>query len=177
MKNGIKNIALASALVLTLGGGYVFASNSPSRAIVPLSPIISVAPIASTISQNVKEVQDATEKSDEGAQESTDDNITLPQGAITESTAKQVALSANAGTTVTAVETESQGGSIVYTISLSNGSDVKVEVTKGTIIKTELKWSEENDGKDKGIDSDKETADDAQDVGGEKYTEGTDDSK
>lgn len=139
MKNGIKNIALASALVLTLGGGYVFASNSSSRAIVPLSPVVSVAPITSPVSPSVKEVQNATEKSDEGAQESADDNITLPQGAITESTAKRVALSANAGTTVTAVETESEGGSIVYTISLSNGSDVKVDVTKGTIIKTELK--------------------------------------
>ena len=57
MKNGIKNIALASALVLTLGGGYAFASNSSSRAIVPLSPVVSVAPITSPVSPSVKEVR------------------------------------------------------------------------------------------------------------------------
>ena len=139
MKNGIKNMTMASALVLTLGGGYAFASSSPSIASVPLSSVVSVAPITSPVSTSVKAVQDTPTKSDEGAQENADENVKIPAGAISEATAKQVALMANTGTTVTAVETESEGSSIVYTISLSNGSDVKVDVTKGTIIKTELK--------------------------------------
>ena len=138
MKNGIKNMTMASALVLTLGGGYAFASSSPSIASVPLSSVVSVAPITSSVSPSVKAVQDTPTKSDEGAQENSDENVKIPAGAISEATAKQIALMANTGTTVTAIETESEDGVIFYSISLSNGSDVEVDL-KGTIIHTDLK--------------------------------------
>ena len=97
---------MASALVLTVSGAYTFASTSPSIVAIPPSLFVSVGPTASMIPQNVKEAQDTTAKSDEGTQEKADDNIKLSQGAISETTAKQVALTANTGTTITSVSTE-----------------------------------------------------------------------
>ena len=156
-------MTLASAIVLILAGSYAFASTPPGIVSTPSSPV-SLVPLTPTVSQDGKAVQDTTGNSDEGAQEIADENVKIPAGAISEATAKQIALMANTGTTVTAVETESEGSSIVYTISLSNGSDVKVDVTKGSIVKTELKWSKENDGKDESVDNGKESAEDAQDL-------------
>ena len=138
MKNGIRNMTLASAIVLILAGSYAFASTPPNRVATPSSPV-SLVPLTPPVSPDVRAVHDTTGNSDEEAQENADENVKIPAGAISEATAQQVALMANTGTTVTAVETESEGSSIVYTISLSNGSDVKVDVTKGSIVKTELK--------------------------------------
>ena len=137
MKNGIKNMTMASAFVLILAGSYAFASTPPNIVATPLSPV-SFVPVTSTVSQDGKAVQDTTGNSDEGAQENADENVKIPAGAISEATAKQIALMAHTGTTVTAIETESEDGMIFYSISLSNGSDVEVDL-KGTIIRTDLK--------------------------------------
>ena len=137
MKNGIRNMTLASAFVLILAGSYAFASTPPNRVATPSSPV-SLVPLTPAVSQDGKAVQDTTGNSDEGAQEIADENVKIPAGAISEATAKQIALMANTGTTVTAIETEAEDGVIFYSISLSNGSDVEVDL-KGTIIHTDLK--------------------------------------
>ena len=139
-------MTMASAFVLILAGSYAFASTPPNRVATPSSPV-SLVPLTPAVSQDGKAVQDTTGNSDEGAQENADENVKIPAGAISEATAKQIALMVNTGTTVTAVETEAEDGVIFYSISLSNGSDVEVDL-KWTIIHTDLKWSEENDGKD-----------------------------
>ena len=137
MKNGIKNMTMASAFVLILAGSYAFASTPPNIVATPSSPV-SFVPVTPTVSQDGKAVQDTTGNSDEGAQEIADENVKIPAGAISEATAKQIALMANTSTTVTAIETEAEDGVIFYSISLSNGSDVEVNL-KGTIIHTDLK--------------------------------------
>ena len=127
MKNGIKNMTMASAFVLILAGSYAFASTPPNRVATPSSPV-SLVPLTPAVSQDGKAVQDTTGNSDEGAQENADENVKIPAGAISEATAKQIALMVNTGTTVTAVETEAEDGVIFYSISLSNGSDVEVDL-------------------------------------------------
>ena len=137
MKNGIKNMTLASAFVLILAGSYAFASTPPNRVATPSSPA-SLVPLTPTVSPDGRAIQDTTGNSDEGAQENADENLKIPAGAISETTAKQIALMVHTDTTVTAIETESEDGMIFYSISLSNDSVVEVDL-KGTIIRTDLK--------------------------------------
>ena len=96
--------------------------------------------------ENTKEVADTTDTntSDEGKTETQDDTITLPVGSITEATATKIALTANPDTTVTGFETEDEDGIAIYNISLSNGTDVKIDPIKETILKTE-KAEHDND--------------------------------
>ncbi len=86
-----------------------------------------------------KEVADApdTRVSDEGKAETQDDTITLPAGFLSEAVVTKIALDANRGTTVTGFETENEDGVAIYNISLSNGTDIEINPTKGTILKSE----------------------------------------
>lgn len=90
---------------------------------------------------NVSKV--ATQNTDK---ETNDDNITLPANAITEQKAQEIALTSNVSAKVTWVETEDENGTIVYNIHLDNKKEVKVDVIKGTILKTD-NGNEENDSK------------------------------
>ena len=106
------------------------------------------------------EVKDNT-VNDEFAKETKDDNIILPAKAITEESAKKIVLSAYPKGTIVGVETENENNVIVYNVSLNDGTDVKVDVQKWTIVKTDKRGSEkdsENTNKDKSAD--KETNDD-----------------
>lgn len=110
-----------------------------------------------------KETKDAVDsnKNDESAKETKDDNVQLPAKAITEESAKKIALSAYPKEAIVGVETENENGVIVYNVSLNDGTDVKVDVQKWIIVKTDKRGSEkdsENTNKDKGTD--KETNDD-----------------
>ena len=100
--------------------------------------------------ENTKEVADApnTDISDEGKTETQDDTIALPAGSISQAAATKVALTANAGTTVTGFETEDENGIAIYNVSLSNGTDVKIDPVKGTILKTETEATDANESQD-----------------------------
>jgi hypothetical protein len=56
---------------------------------------------------------------------------------ITADSAKAVALQANPGTTATKVELDNENGCLVYSVKLSNGSDVKVDAGNGAILHVE----------------------------------------
>ena len=100
--------------------------------------------------ENTKEVADApnTGTSNEGKTETQDDTIALPARSITEAMATKIALTANAGTTVTGFETEDENGIAIYNVSLSNGTDVKIDPVKGTILKTETEDNDTNETND-----------------------------
>ena len=100
--------------------------------------------------ENDKKVADVPDSgvSDEGETETQDDAIALPAGSISEAVATKIALDANRGTTVTGFETEYEDGIVIYSVSLSNGTDVEIDPTKGTILKTETEASDANETND-----------------------------
>jgi Peptidase propeptide and YPEB domain len=100
--------------------------------------------------ENAKEVADTpdTGVSDEGKTETQDDTIALPTGALPEATVTKIALTANPDTTVTGFETEDEDGVALYNVSLSNGTDVKIDPVKGTILKTEKAENDANEAND-----------------------------
>lgn len=59
------------------------------------------------------------------------------QAKITVDQAKAAALAANPGTTVVKAELDNENGALVYSVELSNGSDVKVDAGNGAILHTE----------------------------------------
>ncbi len=59
------------------------------------------------------------------------------QAKISVEDAKAAALAANPGTTVVKAELDNENGALVYSIELSNGSDVKVDAGNGAILHTE----------------------------------------
>ena len=113
-----------------------------------------------------KEVPDTpnTGISDEGKTETQDDTIALPKGALSEPTVTKIAINANPGTTVTGFETEDADGIAIYNVSLSNGTDVKIDPVKGTILKTEKAENDENEANDtEGPDNENDPSDRDQD--------------
>ena len=85
---------------------------------------------------------------DERKAETQDDTIILPAGSISEVAASKIATDTHVGTTVTGFETEDEDGVIIYSISLSNGTDVEIDPVKGTILKTEKEGNDANEAKD-----------------------------
>lgn len=59
------------------------------------------------------------------------------QAKISIEDAKTVALAANPGTNVVKAELDNENGALVYSVELSNGSDVKVDAGNGAILHTE----------------------------------------
>lgn len=59
------------------------------------------------------------------------------QAKISSDEAKAAALAANPGTTVVKAELDNENGALVYSVELSNGSDVKVDAGNGAILHTE----------------------------------------
>ena len=116
--------------------------------------------------ENIKEIADAPDTGvpDEGKAETQDDNIILPAGSISEATATKIALTANAGATVKGFETENEDGLAIYNISLSNGTDVKIDPVKETILKIEKEETDANKANDKeGPDTENDPNDQDQD--------------
>jgi uncharacterized membrane protein YkoI len=56
---------------------------------------------------------------------------------ITSAQAEAAALAANPGTTVVKTELDNENGVLVYSVELSNGTDVKVDAGNGSILHTE----------------------------------------
>lgn len=80
---------------------------------------------------------------------------TQTQPAITSDQAKQAALAANPGTSVTQASLNDENGTLIYNVELSNGSDVKVDASTGTILSTDAADSREADQTEKASSEDK----------------------
>ncbi len=111
---------------------------------IPSSQTLGIQAVSIQKNTPDKEVADTpdTTIANEEKTETQDDAIALPAGSLSEAAVTQIALTANPGTTVTGFETKDEDGVVIYTVSLSNGTDVKIDPVKGTILKTE---KEEND--------------------------------
>jgi uncharacterized membrane protein YkoI len=74
------------------------------------------------------------------AQQAGQEEQVVGQPAITRAQAEQIALTAHPGATVTEVELENEEdfqNQLVYEVELSNGLEVAVDATSGTILGTE----------------------------------------
>lgn len=126
----------ASAGTLLLVGGVLAGplgtfAKSPST-VAPQS----VQQQAPAYSGSVQVVQDQNGTGDTSA-------ALQAQAKITAAQAQQAALSANPGTTVKQVSLDNENGSLVYSVELSNGTDVKVDAGTGKILATDAADSAE----------------------------------
>ncbi len=145
--SALTGLAVAGSIGLT---SFAATSNPAIPHMIPSSQTPQIQDVNTQTSTPDKEVADApnTDTSDEGKTETQDDTIAPPAGSISESVATKVALTANVGTTVTGFETEDENGVAIYNVSLSNGTDVKIDPVKGTILKTETEATDANEAKD-----------------------------
>lgn len=73
----------------------------------------------------------------DGMSEADEAATLLGQAKISVEQAKAVALAANPGTTVVKADLGDENGALVYSVELSNGSDVKVDAGNGAILHTD----------------------------------------
>ena len=153
--SALTGLAVAGSIGLT---SFAATSNPEIPHMIPSSQapqqVQAVNTKTSTPTKEVPDAQENTRKamdvpdiatSDEGKTETQDDTIALPAWSISEATATKIALTANAGTTVKWFETENEGGLAIYNVSLSNGTDVKIDPVKGTILSTEKEETDANE--------------------------------
>ena len=152
--SALTGLAVAGSIGLT---SFAANSNPAIPHMIPSSQTPQVQAVNTQTSTPAKEVADAKEitdapntgVSDEGKAETQDDTIALPAGSITEAMATKIALTANVATTIKGFETEDEDGVAVYNVSLSNGTDVKIDPVKGTILKIEKEETDANKANDR----------------------------
>lgn len=86
---------------------------------------------------------------------------------VTAEQAKEAALAANPGATVSGIELDNENGSLVWSVELSNGADVKVDAGNAQVVHTEQPDSDEG-GEEKG-----ETETSEEDAGTSEIQEST----
>jgi uncharacterized membrane protein YkoI len=72
-----------------------------------------------------------------GLSESDEAGALQAKAVITPAEAESAALAANAGTSVVKTELDNENGTLVYSVELSSGSDVKVDAGSGAILHTD----------------------------------------
>lgn len=125
----LTGLAVAGSIGLS---SFASSGNAPLSQVTPLS----LAP--AVVSQVTPEKDIETQ----------DDTIALPAGSISEAAASKIATDAHAGTTVTGFETDDEDGRVIYSVSLSNGTDVEIDPIKGTILSTETEANDANESQD-----------------------------
>ncbi len=117
---------------------------------------------------NQETVQDNNEQGQDAGEPSYQASIKVPQpepkdlstlAKVTEEQARQAALNANPGTTVKSASLENENGNLVWSVELSNGTDVKVDAGNGSVLKSEQAGQE---------DQQKEQGQEKTENGGEK---------
>lgn len=73
----------------------------------------------------------------EGMSEADESAALQDQATISAADAEAAALAANPGTTVVKTELDNENGALVYSVELSNGADVKVDASNGSILFTD----------------------------------------
>jgi hypothetical protein len=81
-----------------------------------------------------------------GNGEGTEESVALkPLAKIDINQAQKVALGANPGTTVVKSELDNENGSLVYSVTLDNGLDVKIDAGNATVLHTEKGGAEKDE--------------------------------
>ena len=83
------------------------------------------------------EADEAVEAPESAASEADEAAALQSQASISAADAEAAALAANPGTSVVQTELDDENGSVVYSVELDNGSDVKVDAANGSIVATE----------------------------------------
>ena len=78
-----------------------------------------------------------TQTATDGQSETAEAAALAPLAKITVDQAKTAALAANANTTVTSASLEDENGTLIYSVVLSNGLDVKMDAGNGAILQTD----------------------------------------
>ena len=99
------------------------------------------------------DVADGKDAGHHGGNEADEAAALAGQAKITADAAQAAALAANPGTTAVKVELGDENGTIIYSVELNNGADVKVDATSGAVLSTEAAGTEEQgDRQDQGHD-------------------------
>jgi hypothetical protein len=137
MKN--KKLPMFVLGALLLGAGGSIAVQTFAQTPVPVQPSVVAS---SQTDQNIDQ------KDAQGNDVETNDDqyskVTTPVK-VSEDQAKQIALTANAGTKVVSVELEQHRGNAVYEISLDNKVEVKIDANTGTVLKSHIEGAESKD--------------------------------
>jgi uncharacterized membrane protein YkoI len=111
--------------------GQQIEDGQPDGAEAPGAPDSSVQEPIYTGSVTVDEVQtESTNESDEAV-------ALQGKATISSADAESAALKANPSTTVVKTELDNENGTLVYSVELSNGADVKVDAGNGSILFTD----------------------------------------
>lgn len=86
----------------------------------------------------------ADESQTEGLGETEESAALASMASIGEDEARAAALAANPGTTVVEVELDNENGAVVYSVELSDGSDVKVDAGNAAVLFTDSGGDLEN---------------------------------
>lgn len=84
----------------------------------------------------------------EGLSETDEAAALQPLATITADEAAQTAVATAPGTSVVQVELDNENGWLVYSVELSDGSDVKVDAGNGAVLMTDSGDEQENDADD-----------------------------
>lgn len=171
MNRWIRIFAPAGALAVVLMAGGAALGNGaasaqqvasvtkPAAAQIGQPPAPTVAPQSAPDADNVQQQDGAQSQTTndpeakDGAEtpdnEAADAAALAGKATVTADQARTTALAANPGTTVVKAELGDENGTIVYSVELSNGADVKVDANSGKITATDQPGSdnaETNDG-------------------------------
>lgn len=86
--------------------------------------------------------------------EADDAPVSLPTGGISADQATAAALAAFPGTSAVSVDLDDENGTIVYSVELGDGREVKVDAADGTVIASESADKDEQGGQ--GVQDDRE---------------------
>lgn len=135
--------------------GYAAIGRSAANAQAQVVPATATAAPQDENSTNEAadtEQQDDIEATDNDAAEAAlagKANITVEQATAT-------VLAANPGATVTKTELDGEDGTVIYSVELNNGDDVKVDAQSGAIIRTDKEGSEDPQDGETNDDADQE---------------------
>jgi uncharacterized membrane protein YkoI len=151
-------IALATIALLVVGGMGAIATRSLAASKIAVSAqsqscdqqdadTAEAAGVADTDNVDLQcgeQVEDGQPDGAEGSEaaepagnEANESAALQGKAAISAAEAESAVLAANPGASVVKTELDDENGTVVYSVELSNGADVKVDAANGTILTTE----------------------------------------
>lgn len=121
-------VLLLATVVTILGAGNVSARYDRKD---------PAEPVAQTGATPAPTEVPGTEAADVPDTEPTETHVPAGSVAVTEAQARATALAANPGLTTVKVELSDENDTLVYSVELSNGADVKVDAHTGTVVSTD----------------------------------------
>lgn len=164
MKRWIRSFTPALALAVVVAAGVAAVGNGPANAQTRQQPAAKASQQTTPPTATPATETPGTEQPDASEAQGTEQpEANEPQGAeqpdaneaaeaaalagkakITAQQAEQTALAANSGATVVKTKLDDENGTVVYSVELSTGADVKVDAQSGVIASTYQEANESN---------------------------------